>query len=215
MAHVEPRSRDELTELRKVMAITEASMGFVPNSMLTMSHMPQLPMAFSMLAGVVFGADLRAMFANYADSVPAQGATDQNLPPELVQLAAFAVSTSSGCRYCQAHTSLKFVDAGAAAEKLHDVLRYEESDLFSAAEKSLIALALAAGQTPNDVTEAHFRALRPHFSERQIVQIVAVIGLFGFLNRWNDTMATTLESKPVAFASHALTAFGWEVSKHA
>jgi len=173
-----------------------------------------LPMAFSMLAGVVFGADLRAMFVNYADAVPAQGAADQNLAPDLVQLIAFAVSTSAGCRYCQAHTSLKFVDAGAAAHKLSNILRYDESELFSPAEKSLVALALAAGQTPNEVNAAHFEALRRHFSERQIVQIVAVIGLFGFLNRWNDTMATTLETKPVDFASDALAASGWNVSKH-
>ena len=215
MAHVEPQSRDELTELAKVMAVAEASMGFVPNSMLTMAHMPQLPMAFSMLAGVVFGADLRAMFANYAGSVPAPGAADQNLPPQLVQLIAFAVSTGAGCRYCQAHTSLKFVDAGASEEKLSSVLRYDESELFSPAEKSAVALALAAGQTPNEVTGSHFTALRQYFSERQIVQIVAVIGLFGFLNRWNDTLATTLEAKPVAFASDALASFGWGVSKHA
>ena len=47
----------------------------------------------------------------------------------------------------------------------------------------------------------HFAALREHYSEREIVQIVAVISLFGFLNRWNDTMATQLEASPVEFAT--------------
>ena len=70
MAHVEPRTRAELAELEPVLAGAEAAMGFVPNSMMTMAHMPQLTMAFSMLAGVVFGADLRPMIENYAKIAP-------------------------------------------------------------------------------------------------------------------------------------------------
>jgi hypothetical protein len=57
--------------------------------------------------------------------------------------------------------------------------------------------------------------LRHYFSERQIVQIVAVIALFGFLNRWNDTMATELEPAPVDFAQAVLAQTGWAVDKHA
>ena len=44
--------------------------------------------------------------------------------------------------------------------------------------------------------------------ERQIVQIVGVISLFGFLNRWNDTVATQLESAPSEFAHGVLEASG-------
>jgi hypothetical protein len=44
---------------------------------------------------------------------------------------------------------------------------------------------------------------------------VAVISLFGWLNRWNDTMATELEDEPLAFASQHLTANGWSAGKHA
>ena len=53
-----------------------------------------------------------------------------------------------------------------------------------------------------------------HFSERQIVQIVAVISMFGFLNRWNDTMATRLETAPREFAAVALGASGRTAAKH-
>jgi alkylhydroperoxidase family enzyme len=65
---------------------------------------------------------------------------------------------------------------------------------------------------PNATEASHFDELKRHFSDRQIVEIVAVISLFGFLNRWNDTMATTLESEPRAFATDNLS--GWEVGKH-
>jgi hypothetical protein len=44
--------------------------------------------------------------------------------------------------------------------------------------------------------------------------MLSVIGLFGFLNRWNDTMATELEPEPLAFAS-ARYGDRWEPGKHA
>jgi hypothetical protein len=49
---------------------------------------------------------------------------------------------------------------------------------------------------PNTVEAKHMNGLSKHFSERQVIEVVAVISLFGFLNRWNDTMAITLENSP-------------------
>jgi hypothetical protein len=68
---------------------------------------------------------------------------------------------------------------------------------------------------PNEATADHFETLRTHFTNRQIVQIVAVIAMFGFLNRWNDTMATTLEAMPAEFAATTLDTLGWSKGKHA
>jgi AhpD family alkylhydroperoxidase len=214
MAHVEPKNAADLEALAPVLAASEATMGFVPNSMLTMAHMPQLTMAFSLLAGTVFGGDLKAQMAAFADHVPDAGESAAGLPPTLVQLIAFSVSVAAGCRYCQAHTGNNFVRFGADAAKLAEVLRYEQSQLLDDAEKAAVALALAAGAVPNESNAAHFEALRGYFDERQITQIVAVIALFGFLNRWNDTMATRLEAHPVAFAETMLGAFDWTAGKH-
>ena len=215
MAHIDPIARTYLSHLESVLAGAEASMGFVPNSMLTMAHMPQLTMAFSMLAGVVFGADLRPMMAAYSDMVPVDEAADEALSPQLVQLIAYAVSLSAGCRYCQAHTSHSGHRRGVDEEKFAQVLNYESSPLFTDAERAVVAVALAAGHNPNEADAPHFQALKQHFSERQIVQMVAVIALFGFLNRWNDTMATELEAGPIDFAAKVLAESGWVVGKHA
>jgi len=57
-------------------------------------------------------------------------------------------------------------------------------------------------------------ALKTHFDEDQIVEIVAVICLFGWLNRFNDTMATDLEQRPMAFGEKHLAPSGWEAGKH-
>lgn len=60
-----------------------------------------------------------------------------------------------------------------------------------------------------------FDELKKHWTEEQIVEIVGVIALFGFLNRWNDTMATPLEDVPTEHGEKALATHGWNAGKHA
>lgn len=214
MPHIAPKSAEDLRDVKKVLKMSEAAMGFIPNSTLTMAHKPQLSLAFSLLAAVTYGADLKGLLAFYGDAIPEPSNPEQSLTPEQIQLLAFAVSLSAGCRYCQAHTSHRLVEAGANQEKLSAIADYEASAAFTPGEKALLALAFAAGQNPNEATSAHFTALKDHFSEEQIVQAVGVVSLFGFLNRWNDTMATTLEKAPMAFAKASLDVFSWAEGKH-
>ncbi|MFL6872575.1 MAG: carboxymuconolactone decarboxylase family protein [Candidatus Azotimanducaceae bacterium] len=218
MAHIPPLDMDGHPELQPVFATAAAAMGFVPNSTRTMAHMRQLPFVFSALFGTIMGGDAKAIFAGLQEVLPEQNAAEENLPAELLQLIAYCVSLSAGCRYCQAHTGHNTERVSGApelqAERLAQVLNYETATCFSAAERAAIGLALAAGQVPNASGSEHFAQLRPHFSERQQVQIVAVISLFGFLNRWNDTLATTLEQAPIDFAKQTLADGGWSLSKH-
>ena len=65
------------------------------------------------------------------------------------------------------------------------------------------------------MTDDDFTAMRLHFSEEQIVEIVAVISVFGFLNRFNDTMGTPLEDVPTATGEKYLAGHGWTPGKHA
>ncbi len=194
MTLIAPKSRDELTELEPVFQLVEASMGFLPNSMLTMAHWPELVQAFAGIGGTVLaGGELTA---------------------ELKQLIAFVVSNAAGCRYCQAHTAHSAERAGVSQEKIEAAFEFESSELFSDAERAALRVALHAGMHPNAVEPAHMAALQQFYSDKQCVEIVAVISLFGYLNRWNDTMATTLEESPRSFASGQLTQRGWDVSKH-
>lgn len=214
MAHVQPLPEDALTAYGPWFAATAASMGFVPNSMKTMAHLPQLPVALMLMASTSFGGDLKAIVGQLGEQIPANEGSADNLPPTLVQLVAFACSTAAGCRYCQAHTSHSGHRAGGSAAQFDDLLSYETSPHFSEGERAAVALALAAAAVPNETTAEHFAALRAHYSERQIVQLVAVVSTFGFLNRWNDTMATALEEAPTQFAAEHLGTVAWEAGKH-
>ena len=59
-----------------------------------------------------------------------------------------------------------------------------------------------------------FERVKQHWSEGQIVEIVALISFFGFMNRYNDTMATPLEDEPMHFGETHLASQGWDAGKH-
>jgi len=194
MPHIAPRTRAELHDYEPAFQLVEAFMGFVPRSLFTMGHRPELLEAFLGLASTV-------------------QTTDQ-LDPGFVQLVAYIASTAAGCRYCQAHTSAHAARNGVAEEKLAVAWEFETNPLFSDAERAALRLARDAALSPNATGPAHFDELRRHYTDRQIVDLVAIISLFGFLNRWNDTMATELEDEPAAFGTKVLASRGWDVGKH-
>ena len=194
-AHVAPLADDELTDVRDIVDLARKFSGYVPTSFRIMARKPALLRAFSGLVAVVMRE-------------PGE------IPSELKWLIAHAVSASAGCRYCQAHTAANSAKAGLPAAKIEALMAYETSALYSPAERAAIGLALAAGGVPNETTQAHFNALRQHFSEGGIVEIVAVLSLFGWLNRWNDTLASDLEQSPLEFAKAHLGASGWSPGKH-
>ena len=93
------------------------------------------------------------------------------------------------------------------------MIRYlQRPKLFNEAERT--ALRIARDGATQSVSDADFKALKTFYNEREVLEIIAVISLFGFLNRWNDTMATTLEDEPKSFATNSLSASGWKVGKH-
>ena len=74
--------------------------------------------------------------------------------------------------------------------------------------------AIAAAAQPNDVTDELFSRLKRHWSEGEIIEITALIAYFGFMNRYNDTMATPLEEEAIPVAEKHIAAHGWKLGKH-
>jgi uncharacterized peroxidase-related enzyme len=196
MAHITPLAEDATPELRAIAEAAHAGGHYVATSVRIMAHKPRILLAFR-------------------DLIQAVMREPGEVPVALKWLTAHAVSSAAGCRYCQAHTAANGAKAGLDVAKAQALLAYDTSPLFSDAERAVIAMAWAAGEVPNAVTGAHFTALRRHFSEAGIVEIVAVISMFGWLNRWNDTFASDLEPSPLAFAgAHLAEGRGWDAGKH-
>ena len=198
MARMDPLSLEECSdpELRATFDHFVHTLGFVPNSLLTMQRVPAFAKAVVQMNRAVFS--------------PA-GKVDLGLKRLVAHMASFA----AGCQYCKAHTTVSATRHGIDNEKMAAVYDYATSPLFSPAERAALDVAVAAGCVPNAVTEEMFLELRKHWSEEQIVEIVGVIAIFGFLNRWNDTLATPLEDEPTHFGETHLASQGWDVGKHA
>jgi len=103
---------------------------------------------------------------------------------------------------------------GASPERLADIHDFENSKHFTEAEKAAFRYGKAAAQVPSAVTPEMGVDLRKYYTRADIVEITGVIALFGYLNRWNDSMGTTLEDKPVAAGKKHLQETGWDVGKH-
>jgi uncharacterized peroxidase-related enzyme len=135
------------------------------------------------------------------------------LPIELKPLIGIVSSIAAGCRYCQAHEAVDARERSVSDARIRDIWDFERSALYSEAERAALRFARDASLVPNEVTPAHFEELRRHWDDGQIVEMLAVVGLFGFLNRWNDTMATEIEPQPQGFAA-ARYGDRWEPGKH-
>lgn len=113
-----------------------------------------------------------------------------------------------------AHTAGAALRLGIDEAKFDAIWDYRTSVLYTEAERVALDFALAAAAQPNEVTDELMDRMRAHWSDDQIVEIAATVALFGFMNRWNDTMATPLESEPIEVGEKHLAGRGWTLGKH-
>ena len=171
------------------------TLGFCPNSVKTMQIRPHIAEAFIKLNQAVMENQGRVTSA-------------------LKRLIAYMSSYVAGCQYCQAHGIRAAERYGADAEKLENIWDYKSHPAFSPAEKAALDFAVAASSIPNDVNDEISSELHKYWDAGEIVEIAGVVALFGFLNRWNDSMGTTLEAGALASGNAYLAGHGWSGGKH-
>lgn len=195
MPLVDPLPADHDAEVAELARFFNETLGFPPNSVLTMQRRPAIAKAFIGLN--------KAVMENH-------GA----LTSEQKRLIGYVSSRATGCNYCQAHTALAAERYGGRPDRVAAVWDYERSALFTPAEKAAFAFAQAASAVPNAVDPAIAAELKAHWSDDDVVEILGVVALFGYLNRWNDTMGTTMEPGAVDAGEAHLGATDWTVGKH-
>src|ERR671930_2480536 len=165
---IAPLPPEHTPELKDAFEAMKKNLGFVPNSMLILQRKPKIARALAQLTASIWEPS---------------GEVDRGFK----RLVAHVASRTAGCQYCMAHTAGGALHFGIEEEKLAAVWEFRTSPLFSDAERVALDFAIAAASVPNGVTDEMFAELRKHWTEIQIVEMVGVIALFGFLNRWNDT----------------------------
>jgi uncharacterized peroxidase-related enzyme len=193
---VSPLPPDHDPETRQLAEFFNETLGFCPNSVLTMQRRPAIARAFINLNMAVM-------------------ANEGRVTSDLKRLIGYLTSRVAGCRYCQAHTIRAAERYGAQQEKMEHIWEYRTHPAFSEAERAALDLAVAASTIPNGVDAALQARVREYWDEGEIVEMMGVIALFGYLNRWNDSMATTLEEGAEESGRQWLTVDGWERGKHA
>ena len=195
MPLVSPLSAEHDLETKELAEFFNETLGFCPNSVLTMQRRPAISKAFINLNKAVMANEGRVTSA-------------------LKRLIAWVSSNATGCRYCQAHAIRAAERYGAEQAQLDNVWEYKTHPAFSAAERAALDFSLAASMVPNAVDANIKTALYAHWNDGEIVEMLGVISLFGYLNRWNDSMGTILEEDAIESGNQYLGKHGFEVGKH-
>ncbi|MBT8180949.1 MAG: carboxymuconolactone decarboxylase family protein [Eudoraea sp.] len=195
MPLVQPLDPNHDPQTRELAEFFNETLGFCPNSVLTMQHRPAISKAFINLNKAVMANEGRVTSA-------------------LKRMIAWVSSNATGCRYCQAHAIRAAERYGAEQEQLDNIWEYRTHSAFSEAERAALDFSLAASQVPNAVDVKIKEQLYKYWNEGEIVEMLGVISLFGYLNRWNDSMGTTIEDGAVESGELYLGKYGWEKGKH-
>lgn len=196
MPLVTPLPEDHDSETRELAQFFNETLGFCPNSVLTMQRRPAISKAFINLN--------KAVMAN-----------EGSVTSALKRMIAWVSSNATGCRYCQAHAIRAAERYGAEQEQLDHIWEYRTHPAFNEAERAALDFALAASQVPNAVDQKIAARLHQYWDEGEIVEMLGVISLFGYLNRWNDSMGTSIEEGAVESGQKYLQKHGWNEGKHA
>lgn len=192
---VYPLEAPQDEELAQLIKFFNETLGFCPNSVLTMQIRPEIAKAFVNLN--------KAVMANHGRVTSA-----------LKRMMAYLSSLTAGCRYCQAHAIRAAERYGEEQVKMENIWEYKTNPAFSDAERAAFDFAIAASSIPNAVDDAIAENLREYWDEGEIVEMLGVISLFGYLNRWNDSMGTQLEPGATESGEQYLSKEGWTAGKH-
>ncbi len=190
-----PASDQNDAKLQSLILFYNETLGFCPNSVKTMHHRPAIANAFIELN--------KAVMENHGRVTNA-----------LKRLIGYVSSNATGCQYCQAHTIRAAERYGAEEVQLQNIWEFRTHPSFSTAERAALELSIAASQVPNAVTDDVAVEMRKHWNEGEIVEIMGVIALFGYLNRWNDSMGTQIEDGAKESGIEFLSEKGWTGEKH-
>jgi len=168
---------------KTILDAIQKKIGMVPNFFKTLAHAP---------AGLKF----------YTQQV--ETLTGGVLSPGLREQLAIAVAASNGCDYCASAHTLMGKGAGLNPTELASSLNgHSENTKVQAALVFAKEIVRSRGHLTNEQFDAVRRA---GYSDAEVVEIIAHVGMNTFTNYFNNLAKTTIDFPHVSTSATALTA---------
>ncbi|MFF4242382.1 carboxymuconolactone decarboxylase family protein [Actinomadura geliboluensis] len=118
-------------------------------------------------------------------------AAREGLDPVLLELVQIRASQINHCAYCIDYHTSDARRAGESEERIYQLSAWEESSLFTAKERSALALTEAITLLPQGVPDEVYEEAAKHFEEKELAQLIALIFTVNAWNRMNVTTRKT------------------------
>jgi len=109
----------------------------------------------------------------------------------LKELASLSVASQIGCSWCMDFGYYLSRTNGMPIEKLEQVTRWRESDVYTPLERKVLEYAEAMTATPPTVTDEMVEALRTDLDDAQLVELTGMISAENLFSRTNSALGLT------------------------
>jgi alkylhydroperoxidase family enzyme len=109
----------------------------------------------------------------------------------LKELANLSVASRIGCSWCMDFGYYMSRTNGMPIEKLEQVTRWRESEVYTPLERKVLEYAEAMTATPPTVTDEMVEALRSDLDNAQLVELTATIAAENLFSRTNSALGLT------------------------
>lgn len=110
------------------------------------------------------------------------------LQSELRALITVLVSQINHCDFCVDFNSARVLKFGVSELKLGSLSQFDESEHFSEAEKAALEYARIITQSDSKVDDALFSRLKNHYSDKEIVELTALIAFQNMSSKFNAAL---------------------------
>ncbi len=115
----------------------------------------------------------------------------KRLDPTLKALAEMASAASIGCSWCMDFGHWLSTRRGVDPEKLRNVPRWRDSDVYSDLERQVLAFSEAMTATPPAVTDEMVAGLRRHLDDAALVELTMMVAVENSRSRFNSALGLT------------------------
>ncbi len=108
---------------------------------------------------------------------------DAPVDKKLKWKVAYKISEMNKCKFCVSISKMQLEQMGLPEKEINEIDKAVD-------EKEKIALEYASAATEHayNIRPETFQKMKERFTDEQIVEITSVVGLFNFINRFNDSL---------------------------